>query len=94
VSAIRNFAEFDSQLAEARVGMNDLLQKYPGDDFLESIARQLGFVYDWTRGGKRPAADQLKKLSFGVMASRAVDELNSDLAQTLYRLANFLDNWP
>jgi microcystin degradation protein MlrC len=94
MSAIRDFAEFEAQLAEARVGMNQLLRTYPGDDFLESIARQLGFVFEWTRGGKRPTAEQIKKLSFGVMASRSVDELNPDLAQSLYRLANFLDNWP
>jgi hypothetical protein len=93
MAPISNFPEFDAQLERARVGMNQLLNTYPGDSFLESIARQLGFVHEWTRGGKRPTGEQLKKLSFGVMASRAVDELNPDLAQTLYRLANFLDNW-
>jgi len=90
---ISNFADFDATLARARAGVNRLNLANPSDAFLQSISRQLAFVYDWTRGGKRPADDQLKKLSFGVMASRNVDELDPELAGELYRLANYLDNW-
>lgn len=90
---ISSFADFDAALARARAGVNRLNLENPGDAFLQSISRQLTVVYDWTRGGKRPADDQLKKLSFGVMASRAVDELDPDLAADLYALANYLDNW-
>jgi len=88
-----SFAEFDAALAQARVGVNRLNLANPGDAFLQSISRQLAFVYDWTRGGKRPADEQIKKLSFGVMASRSVDELDPELAGELYKLANYLDNW-
>jgi hypothetical protein len=93
MTEISNFADFDATLARARAGVNRLNLANPGDAFLQSISRQLAFVYDWTRGGKRPTDDQLKKLSFGVMASRNVDELDPDLAGELYRLANYLDNW-
>jgi hypothetical protein len=93
MSEILNFAEFDSVLAAARAGINRLNLANPGDAFLQSISRQLAFVFEWTRGGKRPTDEQLKKLSFGVMASRTVDELDPELAQELYRLANFLDHW-
>jgi hypothetical protein len=93
MSAIASFAEFDATLARARAGINRLNLENPGDSFLESISRQLAFVFEWTRGGKRPTDEQIKKLSFGVMASRTVDELDSDLAGELYRLANYLDNW-
>jgi hypothetical protein len=93
MSAIVTFAEFDATLSRARAGMNSLNLQNPGDSFLESISRQLAFVYEWTRGGKRPTDEQIKKLSFGVMASRSVDELDSGLAGELYRLANYLDNW-
>lgn len=91
--AISSFAEFDTLLAQARAGMNRLILANPGDTFLASISRQLAFVFEWTRGGKRPSDEQIKKLSFGVMASRAVDELDPELANTLYVLANYLDNW-
>ncbi|HTQ60595.1 MAG TPA: immunity protein Tsi6 family protein [Candidatus Solibacter sp.] len=90
---IANFAEFDARLARARAGMNRLNLENPGDAFLQSISRQLTFVYDWTRGGKRPPEDEIKKVSFGVMASRSVDELDPELAGELYVLANYLDNW-
>ncbi len=93
MSEISNFAQFDAALAHARAGINRLNLANPGDAFLQSIARQLTFVFDWTRGGKRPTDEQIKKLSFGVMASRAVDELDPELAQELYRLANYLDHW-
>jgi hypothetical protein len=93
MSEILNFAEFDAALARARAGINRLNLANPGDAFLQSISRQLAFVYEWTRGGKRPTDEQIKKLSFGVMASRAVDELDPELAQELYRLANYLDHW-
>jgi hypothetical protein len=93
MSEIPNFAEFDAALARARAGINRLNLANPGDVFLQSISRQLAFVFEWTRGGKRPTDEQIKKLSFGVMASRAVDELDPELAQELYRLGNYLDHW-
>jgi hypothetical protein len=93
MSEIVNFAELDAALAHARAGINRLNLANPGDAFLQSISRQLAFVYEWTRGGKRPTDEQIKKLSFGVMASRTVDELDPELAQELYRLANYLDHW-
>lgn len=93
MSSISSFAEFDAALAHARASMNRLNLANPGDAFLESISRQLAFVFEWTRGGKRPTDEQIKKLSFGVMASRSVDELDPELAQELYRLANYLDHW-
>ncbi|MGC2814968.1 MAG: immunity protein Tsi6 family protein [Candidatus Acidiferrum sp.] len=93
MSSLTNFNEFDAALAKARAGMNRLNLANPGDAFLQSISRQLAFVFEWTRGGKRPSDEQIKKLSFGVMASKAVDEIDPELAGELYALANYLDNW-
>jgi hypothetical protein len=90
---IRDFAEFDTELGKAMGQMNKLAMEYRGDSFIESIQRQLKFVYDWTRGNKRPPDENLKKLTFGVMADRAVNDIDAELAGRLYRLANFLDNW-
>lgn len=93
MSTITNFNEFDALLAKARGGMNRLNLANPGDAFLQSISRQLAFVFDWTRGGKRPTDEQIKKLTFGVMASKSVDEIDPELAADLYALANYLDHW-
>ena len=90
---IRDFVEFDSELAKAIGQMNKLAMEYRGDTFIESIQRQLKFVYDWTRGGKRPSEENLTKLSFGVMADRAVNDIDPQLAGVLYRIANYLDQW-
>lgn len=91
---LRNYWEFEVALQKAIAGMQKLAEQYPGDSFLESIQRQLQHVAQWTQGGKRPQDEQIKKLSFGVMASKSVDEIDPDLAQILYRLAYFLDHWP
>ncbi|MGC1492985.1 MAG: immunity protein Tsi6 family protein [Candidatus Acidiferrum sp.] len=93
MNSLTNFNEFDAALAKARAGMNRLNLANSGDAFLQSISRQLAFVFEWTRGGKRPSDEQIKKLSFGVMASKAVDEIDPELAGELYALANYLDNW-
>lgn len=93
MNSLTNFNEFDAALAKARAGMNRLNLANPGDAFLQSISRQLAFVFEWTRGGKRPSDEQIKKLSFGVMASKAVDEIDPELAGELYAFANYLDNW-
>ena len=78
-------------LAEARRKMADLVAANPGDTWLLSIQRQLDAVAGWTRGGQWPERAQVEKLSFGVLASRSVDELDPELAQLLYRLAGELD---
>jgi len=94
LTTARNFDEFDSLLDNAIQRMDQLRQEYPNDPMLESIQRQLGHVYRWTRAGKRPSEEQIRKLSFGVMASRAIDDLDRPLAHVLYSLANYLDHWP
>lgn len=73
--------------------MGELCRQYPDDPMLGSIQRQLQYVAEWTHNGKKPSDEQVKRLSFGVMASRAVDEIDQGLAQQLYRLANYLDEW-
>ncbi len=45
-------------------------------------------------GGKQIVVEELvRKLTFGVMASRAVDDVDRALAEILYSLANYLDRW-
>lgn len=93
MAEISNFAEFDASLAKARGLMNRLILDNRAIPFSTPFHRQLAYVFDWTRGGKRPTDEQMKKRSFSVMASRAVDEIDPELAQLLYDLANYLDHW-
>jgi hypothetical protein len=93
MASIQTIADFQLLLATAVANMKQLVAEYHGDVFLESILRQLEFVSEWTRNGQRPTDAQLKKLSFGVMADRAVSDLDPKVAQDLFRLANYLDHW-
>ena len=92
-SAINSFSEFARRLAEAIVSIDKLAQSDP-DPMVQSIGRQLRFVQQWTQNGQRPAQSDVEKLSFGIMASRAVDETDSRLANGLYELASYVDIWP
>lgn len=92
-STIPSYSEFATRLADARHKVDQLAAVDP-DPMIQSIRRQLAFVEQWTRGGRRPAQDDLDKLTFGQMASRAVHEVDADLANELYELASYLIFWP
>jgi hypothetical protein len=90
---ISSFADFSKRLADA-IDKVDKLAAIDPDPMIGSIQRQLRFVKQWTTGGVRPAQDDLNKLNFGLMASRAVDDTDQPLAQELYKLASYLVGWP
>lgn len=92
-SSIASFGEFWLRLKDAQQGIDQLAQRDPDPMFL-SIQRQLKFVEQWTGGGRRPAQQDLDKLTFGQMASRAVDDVDRHLATELYELASYLIYWP
>jgi hypothetical protein len=91
--SIISFAEF-SQRLDAAMHDIDQLAAVDQDPMIGSIQRQLRFVKQWTQGGTRPAQQDLDKLSFGIMASRAVHDTDARLAGELYALASFLTWWP
>jgi hypothetical protein len=90
---IASFTEFWQRLMDAIQRVDQLAAGDP-DPMVHSIQRQLRFVAQWTQGGRRPAQQDLDKLSFGIMASRSVHETDPDLANELYKLANYLVFWP
>lgn len=79
---VSSFADFWKRLAEAIDKVDKLAAVDPDP------------VKQWTTGGVRPAQDDLDKLTFGQMASRAVDDTDRALAEELYKLANYLVEWP
>jgi len=94
MAAIQSFEEFRTLLVEAIEGMDGLLETYSEDPMLGSIRRQLEAVAEWTREGHRPTDDQIAKLSFGVMAGKAVDDVDEDLANKIFRVGAYLRRWP
>ena len=92
-STIASFTEFWLRLQDAMHDIDKLAQTDP-DPMIASISRQLRFVAQWTTGGHRPAQADLDKLTFGQMASRAVDDTDKRLANELYELSSYLIYWP
>jgi hypothetical protein len=87
-----SFGEFWRRLNDAMVDV-DRLAATDSDPMIGSIQRQLRFVGQWTQGGHRPAQADLDKLTFGLMASRSIHEVDSRLANELYELASYLTFW-
>jgi hypothetical protein len=84
-------AAFDAALAEARAGMERLVGRYPDNAALASVCRQLAHVAEWARDGARPTAEQVARLSFGVIAAREIETLDLPLAEQLYALCAYLE---
>ncbi|MFT3783680.1 MAG: immunity protein Tsi6 family protein [Nibricoccus sp.] len=91
---VETIPEFLATLPLAIARMEQLIKDYPGDSFLESILRQLKHVAEWTAEGRTPAKEQIEKLSFGTMASKAVADTDDECARMLYSLSYFLRHWP
>lgn len=90
---IKTYAEFKSRLDSAIESLKKLRER-DSDPTYNSILTQLEHVAIWTAGGKRPDQGNLNRLSFGMIASRNLDDTNQKLAQELYALAGALYNWP
>ena len=71
--------------------MDRLVARYPGNAALESASRQLAHVAEWTRGGRRPTAEQVALLSVGLIAAREIEILDMPLAEQIYALTSYLD---
>ena len=92
-SSIRAIDEFLARLRDA-IRDVDILAQRDSDPMIGSIVRQLRHVEQWTNGGQRPSQTDLDKLTFGLMASRAIDDTDKRLANELYELASYLQYWP
>jgi len=88
---IATHAAFETALAETRAGMQRLIERYPGNAALESAQRQLAHLADWVRDGAWPTAEQIGRLSFGLIAAREIETLDMPLAEQIYALTEYLD---
>jgi hypothetical protein len=94
VSEIMTYGEFAGRLKEASSGVRRLIAQYPEDDMLISISRQLDELGGWTAGGRPPSDEQRRGLTVGILAVRAVEDVDEELAQRIYDLAYFVNHWP
>ena len=85
---------FEALASEAMSCIRLLRDEYPDDRMIESIEKQLEFVRAAARERKRPEREDLERINFGLLASRAVDKLDRPLAEKLYAFAHFVDHWP
>lgn len=92
-SSIDSFSDFDRRLAAARLGIEALAARMPGEQELESIKRQLEALHAWTREGRAPAQGEKDRLNFGLLASRYLSDLDDALAAELYELASLVIYW-
>jgi hypothetical protein len=90
---IETFTEFRSRLVEATKRLETLMKRDP-DPSYASILKQIQQVAEWTSKGFRPRDEDLTRLSFGMLASRNLDDTDQPLARELYMIADTLSHWP
>jgi hypothetical protein len=90
---IETFTEFRSRLVGATERLETLMKRDP-DPAYASILKQLQHVAEWTSKGFRPREEDMNRLSFGMLASRNLDDTDQPLARELYILADMLFHWP
>lgn len=79
---------FKANILAARNGLETLLAEYPGDSILESIQKQIDFLFRWSGAGSDKSDPKLSALTFGTEKSlHHVNDLHADLAQQLRMIA-------
>jgi len=86
-----NTLEFQRALAKADEACKRFDAAYPGDRMIQSILAQLDFIKEWENAGRDWTDVRLKKLNFGLLASKGIDAEDRTLAQLLYEIANYID---
>jgi hypothetical protein len=90
---MKSFKEFEDRLNSSIARMKAIPDEYY-EPMYGSIIRQLEAVSEWTRGGVRPKQEDVDKLTFGMMTSRALYDTDSELAKEIIEIAGFLQCSP
>ncbi len=90
--------DFLRTLAEARVITRRLLDLQPESSIIERVDAQLEAMQSWSADGREPTKAERKSIQIGLIAVRELDADRDDdsgeLAQLLYGLNNYFDDWP
>ena len=90
---IIDFSDYRSRLDVAISAMKKLVATYPEETELQCIEAQLEQLRTWTLGGQAPTLAEKGQLNFGAIASRDLHQLDSDLANELYEIADHVTYW-
>jgi len=92
MKSITNFDDFKDKLITAKEKVSALSTAFSDDNMLKSIYMQLCFLDEWVKHGASPLEEKLEKMNFGLLASKVVDQEDSELASQIYLLANYVDD--
>ncbi len=92
--SIQSYLQFRECLARTRTEMRNFVLQYPDDRMLASIEKQLEAVDIWTHNDGVPISqEQLERLNFGLLASKAVEDLDETLADELHDMSSYVRKW-
>ena len=90
--------DFFRMLDEARDLCRRILNRQPKNRIIESIDTQLDAMWRWTQNGREPTQAERDSIKVGLLAVRELDADRKDdsgeLANKLYALNNYFDDWP
>jgi hypothetical protein len=90
-------ADYHRVLGEAANSVTRMLARTPADAPLLRINKQLAAMKRWTDNGRAPSDGERRNIDVGLIAVRELSEPTgevSDLAQKLFVLNNYFEDWP
>jgi hypothetical protein len=90
-------ADYHRVLGEAANSVTRMLARTPADAPLQRINKQLAAMKRWTDNGRAPSEGERRNIDVGLIAVRELSEPTgevSDLAQKLFVLNNYFEDWP
>jgi hypothetical protein len=82
--------EFEVYLGDALHALDQLNQKYPGDELLESIRNQLRAIKQWTLGGNNLTQEQKDSLNMSLRAQREMSGDDPAAARLVMIIYNYI----
>lgn len=90
--------DFHRVLHEAQAITAGILRAQPKNDVIDTIARELDAMQNWTAANRKPTRDERKSIDVGLRAARELEPVGDTglepLIQKLYALNNYFEDWP
>ena len=90
-------ADYHRVLGEVANIVTRMLARTPDNAPMQRINKQLAAMKRWTDNGRAPSESERRNIDVGLIAVRELSEPTgevSDLAQKLFVLNNYFEDWP
>ncbi len=94
---INSRADYHRVLREATTIVAGILTRTPPNAIMQGIKKQLDAMKRWTDNGRAASEIERRNIDVGLIAARELSDSTgevADLAQKLFALNNYFEDWP